>query len=70
MKASKLIVLLGLMVLPVFAFGQTKSIDVMETVKVNREVSTHFVTGDPIKYVDISMTQTVGLPKTLRAMIS
>ena len=36
MKASKLIVLLGLMVLPVFAFGQTKSIDVMETVKVIR----------------------------------
>lgn len=29
MKASKLIVLLGLMVLPVFAFGQTKSIDVI-----------------------------------------
>ena len=60
MKASKLIVLLGLMVLPVFAFGQTKSIDVMETVKVNREVSTHFVTGDPIKYVDISMNEVVG----------
>ena len=60
MKASKLIVLLGLMVLPVFAFGQTKSIDVMETVKVNREVSTHFVTGDPIKYVDISMNEVGG----------
>lgn len=40
--------------------AQTKGIDVMETIKVNREVSTHFVSGEPIKYVDISMNEVVG----------
>ena len=51
---------IGLALLTIVGFAQTKSIQVMETVKVNVEVSTHFVTGDPIKYVDISMNEVVG----------
>ena len=60
MKAINFFTMLGMVLLSCTAMAQTKSIDVMETVKVNREVSTHFVTGDPIKYVDISMNEVAG----------
>ena len=60
MKAFTFFTLAAALFFSMAAKAQTKSIDVMETVKVNREVSTHFVTGDPIKYVDISMNEVVG----------
>ena len=58
---KRIVLLIGLVSLVCSAIqAQLKNIDVMETIKINREVSTHFVTGDPIKYVDISMNEVVG----------
>ena len=47
---KRIVMLIGLVSLVCSAIqAQLKNIDVMETIKINREVSTPFVTGDHIK---------------------
>jgi len=54
---KKLTFLLSLFLLSVFAYGQKKQ---PETIYIHKDISTHFISPEPIKYVDISTDDVAG----------
>lgn len=54
---KKRFILLCLSHLPVLTFGQEKA---PETISIHQDISTHFISPEPIKYVDISTDDVAG----------